>query len=151
MLSRLASMLKPPAEGNWQAGHIGLHGIWYEEWLGGKWQRLEIDGEMLVGQPHHVIYFGDENAWKQKPAWAQHRRDEIIDRIKSKFRIPDYEYDGEAILSEADKDILIRAAGGLSDTPCRWASCTSPALHGKQFCVTHCHPQSLWRQPTCPA
>ena len=76
----------------WRVGHRGRDAFYYEERHGGAWQRLEIDGEMLAGRPHHVIYFSSDDAWQRYPAWARHRRDAIIARITSEFRPPDYEY-----------------------------------------------------------
>src|SRR5690606_17280648 len=61
----------------------------------GSWQRLRISGEMLMGRAHHVIYFASPEAWLAYPEWARYRRDEIIARIKSEFRAPDYEYYGD--------------------------------------------------------
>jgi len=43
-----------------------------------------------------VIYFASPERWRRYPAWAQGRRDEIIARITSEFREPDYEYLGIA-------------------------------------------------------
>ena len=56
------------------------------------WQRIRIEGEMLMGRAHHVIYFATPQAWLNYPEWARHRRDEIISRIKSVFCPPDYEH-----------------------------------------------------------
>ena len=53
-----------------------------------------LDGEMLIGRAHHVIYFANPAEWRIYPEWAQGRREEIIGRIKSEFREPDYEYHG---------------------------------------------------------
>jgi len=86
--------LKGDIEGGWRVGHDGRHGMVYEEWHEGKWSRIRIDGELLVGQPHHVIYFASAQQWLDYPEWARERRDEIIARIKSEFRAPDYEYEG---------------------------------------------------------
>ena len=69
--------------------------MYYEERIGGDWQRIDIDGEMLTGRAHHVIYFADAETWTRYPEWARHRREEIIARIKSRFREPDYEYHGD--------------------------------------------------------
>lgn len=66
--------------------------MFYEEKHGGQWLRLDIDGEMLTGAAHHVIYFRSAEGWKACPGWARHRRDEIIARIKSRFHAPEYEY-----------------------------------------------------------
>jgi len=85
-----------PAEtgGNWRVGHEGRDMMYYEERHGIGWRRIDIDGEMLTGRAHHVIYFADAETWQRYPEWARHRRDEIIARIKSRFTEPDYEYDG---------------------------------------------------------
>lgn len=86
----------PPGRG-WRVGHRGRDAMYYEEPHGGTWQRIDIDGEMLMGRAHHVIYFASPEAWQRYPEWARHRREEIIARIKSEFRPPDYEYgDGTA-------------------------------------------------------
>ena len=66
--------------------------MYYEEFSGGAWRRIEVDGEMLCGRAHHVIYFATVEDWLRYPDWASGRRDEIIARIKSKFAPPDYEY-----------------------------------------------------------
>lgn len=76
----------------WRVGHRGRDQMYYEESHGGNWRRIEIDGEMLTGRAHHVIYFANPDTWQRYPEWARHRRDEIIARIKSRFREPDYEY-----------------------------------------------------------
>ena len=69
--------------------------MYYEEKIDGAWQRIDIDGEMLMGRAHHVIYFAPAERWQSYPDWARHRRGEIIQRIKSQFREPDYEYQSE--------------------------------------------------------
>jgi hypothetical protein len=86
--------LPPPAPGerDWRVGHKGRDLMYYEEWHHGAWQRLTIDGEMLTGRAHHVIYFDPVSRWQSHPEWARHRRDEIMARIKSQFRASDYEY-----------------------------------------------------------
>jgi hypothetical protein len=111
--------------------------MYYEELHEGEWRRLDIDGEMLVGPAHHVIYFGSRASWSQKPEWARGRRDEIIGRIKSASPIPDYEYQGEDVLDDHDRDLLIAAAGGLSSERCTWMGCTNLALKSKRICVLH--------------
>lgn len=78
----------------WRVGHKGRDAMYYEELHDGSWERMEIDGEMLMGRAHHVIYFDSTEKWLQQPEWAQGRRDEIIARIKSAFQEPDYEYYG---------------------------------------------------------
>lgn len=76
----------------WRVGHQGRDCMYYEEKTGDSWQRIDISGEMLMGRAHHVIYFPPPETWAGFPEWARHRRDEIIARIKSEFREPDYEY-----------------------------------------------------------
>jgi hypothetical protein len=76
-------------EGSWRVGHVGRDMMYYEEFLDGEWQRIAVDGEMLMGRPHHAIYVNHVTF----PAWAADRRAEIIDRIKIGFPEPDYEYD----------------------------------------------------------
>ena len=79
----------------WRVGHRGRDSMYYEELINGVWARLNIDGEMLLGEAHHVIYFADEERWATiYPVWAQGRRLEIITRIKREFPPPDYLYDG---------------------------------------------------------
>jgi hypothetical protein len=78
----------------WRVGHRGRDMMFYEELHGREWLRLDIDGEMLMGRAHHVIYFANAETWRSYPEWARLRRDEIIARIKSRFREPDYEYYG---------------------------------------------------------
>ncbi len=84
----------PPSvtEKSWRVGHCGRDLMFYEERDNSTWRRLEIDGEMLVGPAHHVIYFASPETWQGYPVWARHRRDEIIARIKSRLCEPDYEY-----------------------------------------------------------
>ena len=85
--------MRPPAEGDWRVGHQGRNATYYEEFVDGSWRRLEIDGEMLVvGRAHHVIYFVST----QFPDWSAGRREEIVARVKSKFRPPEYRYLEEA-------------------------------------------------------
>ncbi len=78
----------------WRVGHRGRDLMFYDELHGGAWQRIEIDGEMLTGRAHHVIYFANAETWRGYPEWARERREEIIARIKSRFREPDYEHQG---------------------------------------------------------
>jgi hypothetical protein len=111
--------------------------MYYEEFHASKWRRLDISGELEMGRAHHVIFLGTREEWSRRPEWARDRRDEIIRRIKSVFRIPDYEYRGEAVLTEEDKPYLIAISGGLSDQPCAWAGCTERALNGMRICVSH--------------
>ena len=87
-----SSMLHP----TWRVGHRGRDMMYYEEKIGGKWEHLDISGEMLMGRAHHVIYFASAGRWQTYPEWVRHRRAEIMARIKSEFRAPDYEYQGDA-------------------------------------------------------
>ena len=82
----------------WRVGHRGRDEMYYEELREGRWERIPISGEMLMGRAHHVIYFASPREWLAYPDWARHRRAEIIARVKSEFRPPDYEYveDGPA-------------------------------------------------------
>lgn len=82
----------PPNAAGWRVSHTGRDQMLYEERANGAWRSLVIDGEMLLGPAHHVIYFRSADEWTRYPDWAQGRRDEIIARIKSQFRPPDYEY-----------------------------------------------------------
>jgi hypothetical protein len=68
--------------------------MYYEELRDGTWERIDVDGEMLMGRAHHVIYFASPERWQAYPAWAHGRRAEIIERITSEFREPEYEYHG---------------------------------------------------------
>ncbi len=52
----------PPGRATWRVGHVGRDGIFYEEYREGRWERLEISGEMLLGRAHHVIYFDSPEA-----------------------------------------------------------------------------------------
>lgn len=78
----------------WRVGHSGRDSMYYEEFREGGWERIVIDGEMLMGPAHHVIYFDSPEQWESYPGWARARREEIIGRIKSEFAPPDYEYHG---------------------------------------------------------
>jgi hypothetical protein len=89
ILHRIFPVLAPkPSEGDWRVGHRGRDAMYYEEFADGAWRRLEIDGGMLCGRAHHVIYFVSTHF----PDWAAGRRDQIVARIKSEFCPPDYEY-----------------------------------------------------------
>lgn len=79
----------------WRVGHQGRDRMYYEERHDGRWERIDIDGEMLTGRAHHLIYFASAEQWQRYPAWARHRRDAIIARVKSEFREPAYEYYGD--------------------------------------------------------
>jgi hypothetical protein len=134
----------------WRVGHIGRDGMYYDELRNGRWRRLRLDGEMLMGRAHHVIYFRNCAEWKSYPEWAQGRRDEIVDRIKTAFRMPDYEYDGEAILSESDAVAILESAGGLSKELCKQAGCSRRAIRRRVFCIYHAFQSELWRPSAVP-
>jgi hypothetical protein len=87
----------------WRVGHHGRDEMHYEELRDGRWERIPISGEMLMGRAHHVVYFASPREWLAYPEWARHRRDEIVARVKSEFRPPDYEYvdDGPAAAAAA--------------------------------------------------
>lgn len=99
-------------ERSWRVGHQGRDRLYYEERRGGAWQRLAIDGEMLTGPAHHVIYLASPERWQHYPEWAHARRAEIIARIQSEFRAPDYEY--------------LEANDAAASTPASVAYATSP-------------------------
>lgn len=103
-----------PGGRKWRVGHQGRDRMYYEEWRGFGWQRIDIDGEMLMGRAHHVIYFASPERWLNYPEWAWHRRDEIIARIKSEFREPDYEYDDP---SSAPADAPPLTSGSTAPPP----------------------------------
>lgn len=66
----------------------------YEEKIAGAWPRLDISDEFLTEEAHHGTYSAFVETWPNYPEWAKHRRSEIIKRIKSEFREPNYEYHG---------------------------------------------------------
>lgn len=76
----------------WRVGHVGRDQMYYEEIISGHWERIIIDGELLVGRAHHVIFFRSEKNWQLYPEWARNRREEIISRIQNEFREPEYLY-----------------------------------------------------------
>ena len=94
LLMRKSQRADETRQAGWRVGHVGRDGMYYEELVDGEWLRIPIDGEMLVGPAHHVIYFLSEEAWREYPAWARDRRTEIVARIKSEFGPPEYEHHG---------------------------------------------------------
>lgn len=76
----------------WRVGHRGRDEMYYEEMVNGRWERILIDGEMLCGKAHHVIYFPSHEQWATLPEWTRERQSEIIARIKQAFAPPGYEY-----------------------------------------------------------
>jgi hypothetical protein len=93
-MSLLDRLFRRDGKRGWHVGHHGRDQMYYEEFVDGTSRRIPISGEMLVGRPHHVIYFASSEEWREYPEWARDRRDEIIGRIKSELREPDYEYNG---------------------------------------------------------
>ncbi len=79
----------------WRVGHQGRDRMYYEERRDGAWQRLDIEGEMLMGETHHAVYLAAPDRWRHYPDWARDRREEIVARIRSEFREPDYVYGRE--------------------------------------------------------
>lgn len=79
----------------WRVGHRGRDQLFYEDLRGGGWQRIEIDGEMLLGEPHHAVYLASPERWQRYPAWARDRRDEIVARLRSELKEPGYVFQGE--------------------------------------------------------
>lgn len=80
-----------------RAGYLvarrGTDQIRYEELVDGTVRSLTIDGEMLVGAPF-VVYLPDREAWEKKiPAWAQSRRDEIIERVREGLGADQYQFE----------------------------------------------------------
>jgi hypothetical protein len=92
--SAFGASASPDEERGWRVGHKGRDQMYYEELRDGVWERLDVDGEMLTGRAHHVIYFASPESWLRYPEWARGRRDEIIARITRELREPDYEYHG---------------------------------------------------------
>jgi hypothetical protein len=77
---------------DWRVGHRGRDQLYYEEWRDGSWQRIDIDGEMLIGDPHHAVYLTTPERWQHYPSWARDRRDEIVARLRSALKPPGYLY-----------------------------------------------------------
>lgn len=77
---------------SWRVGHRGRDEMYYEEVVNGRWERIWIDGEMLCGKAHHVIYFPSDTQWEKFPDWTRGRQVEIVARIKQEFAPPGYEY-----------------------------------------------------------
>ena len=79
----------------WAADHKGRDSFYYCEKVNGRWEEIEIGGEMLVGKkPHHLIYLPDDESWQTAYPhhWTTGRRTIIADRIKSKLKPGSYEY-----------------------------------------------------------
>ena len=109
----------------WRVGHVGRDETYYEELRDGRWERIRIGGEMLTGRAHHVIYFASPREWLAHPAWARHRRDEIVARVRSAFRPPDYEYAGDGA-GGTGAGTAPDAAGGAPPAAAHAAHATRP-------------------------
>ena len=48
---------KRDVQRGWRVGHVGRDSMYYEEFRDSAWRRIEIDGGLLVGKAHHIIYF----------------------------------------------------------------------------------------------
>src|SRR4051794_30860598 len=65
----------------WNVRHSGLHVLSYCEIVDSKLEEVVIDGERLVGKPHHALYIYGHSQWDRRyPEWARGRRDEILQR-----------------------------------------------------------------------
>src|SRR4051812_7338199 len=102
----------------WRVGHRGRDRMYYEELHQGAWERIDIDGEMLMGRAHHVIYFATPERWRTYPPWARERRAEITARITSELREPDYEYHGLAAAAGATSS-AVQPKVSSAGTPAR--------------------------------
>jgi hypothetical protein len=78
----------------WYAGRRGRDLLYYQEVADGVLRELDVGGEMLCGKPSHIVYVPSEHGWNEKqPQWAYGRRTEIIRRMKSLLKEPDYRYE----------------------------------------------------------
>ena len=105
--------------------------MYYEELRDGVWERIDVDGEMLMGRAHHVIYFASPEQWLRYPPWARERRDEIIARITSELREPDYEYHGMTAGSAPAAPVEPTVPPARAPTK-RASKPASPAMSGKR-------------------
>ena len=70
-----------------------------------------------TGHAHHAVYLPSPERWLAYPAWAHHRRDEIIARIKSELREPDYEYSPSGGIPTAVATTLSTATATAGSRP----------------------------------
>jgi len=103
-VSRYVWVKKTSERRGWRTYALGIGAVYYEELRDGKWEKIEIGGERLCGKPRYVIYLGSAETWKKYPEWAQNRREEIISRIKSVLKEPEYKYLGAFYRYEWAKD-----------------------------------------------
>lgn len=79
------------SRGFWVARE-GRDTIVYEERRAGTNRRLYIQREMMTQGPH-LIYVPNEEDWmKHMPEWAQGRRIEIIENVRSALGTKHYDY-----------------------------------------------------------
>ncbi|MCP5540377.1 MAG: hypothetical protein H7A52_09590 [Akkermansiaceae bacterium] len=121
----------PDKARGWRVGHAGRDRMYYEEWREDGWRRINLSGEMLTGPAHHVIYFPSPQAWRELPEWARDRRDEILARIKSEFREPEYEYALDVNTTAGGTDRPVLAA----TNPARPSRCTARQMGAVILCV----------------
>lgn len=73
----------------WRVALRGRGDIIYDEFRDGVWQRINVPGEILAGSPGRLIYI----TRMPLPSWAAGRRHEIVSRIQSRLRPPEFVYD----------------------------------------------------------
>lgn len=74
---------------------VGTHWV-YEELHGGEIQSLEFPLE-YAGRGEYDIHVPGERDWrKAMPAWAQDRRQEIIERLQTVFKLSQIHFDPDA-------------------------------------------------------
>lgn len=101
----------------WRVGHQGRDGMYYEEEVGSEWRRIPVDGELLTGRAHHAVYLASPEQWRAYPDWARDRRDEIVARIRSQFRPPDYDYGDDGHFSPPAVAVAAPAAPSVIASP----------------------------------
>ena len=70
----------------------GRDSIEYQELCDGSVRRLTIGGELRVKGPR-VVYIPTEAEWQQwQPAWAQGRREEIVEKVRRALGTKNYEF-----------------------------------------------------------
>jgi len=92
-VSRRLEIVKENKRG-WRTKSLGRSTIFYQEKIDNEWKSIEIDGEMLVGKISKVLYFKNDEEWRDYPKWAQNRK-EIIGRIKQDWPPSRTDYENE--------------------------------------------------------
>jgi hypothetical protein len=74
----------------WKIRRGGDHSrIYIEVDPSGGWRQITFRCEPYAKHvPRHALYLSKD--WKRYPEWAQSRKDEIMDRIKSELKEPEY-------------------------------------------------------------